>query len=154
MKIFSKLGKFTAIFSGILSCIFLIINIVDITIGVIARQSGISSIVWTEEVARISLVWCVLIGASAAFYEGDNMSIDFVVRVLPEPMKNFCAIIAFMIEIIVLGVLIYFGIQNVMGGWTMRTMALRIPRAIPLMAVPIGMGLFIVVLVSKFFGRK
>lgn len=149
-----KLSKLTALTAGVISCIFLIINIADIVVGVIARQSGISSIVWTEEVARISLVWCVLIGASAAFYEGDNMSIDFVVRVMPDWLKSLCSVISFVIEAVVLGVLIYYGIQNVSGGWTMRTMALRIPRAIPLMAVPIGMGMFFVVLVAKFLGRR
>lgn len=146
-----KLSKFIALTSGIISCIFLLVNIADILLGVIARQTGISSIVWTEELARISLVWCVLMGASAAFYEGDNMSIDFAVKVLPERARKFCGVISFMIECIVLGVFIYYGIQNVSGGWTMRTMALHIPRAVPLMAVPIGMGLFLAVLVNKFF---
>lgn len=149
-----KLSKFLALTSGVIACIFLVINIADIIIGVIARQTGTSSIIWTEELARISLVWCVLIGASAAFYEGDNMSIDFVVKVLPENLKVLCRVIAFIIEVIVLGVLVYYGTQNVMGGWTMRTMALRIPRAIPLMAVPFGMGIFLAVLITKFFSQN
>lgn len=146
-----KLSKFIALTSGIISCIFLLVNIADIFLGVIARQTGISSIIWTEELARISLVWCVMLGASAAFYEGDNMSIDFAVKVLPEGAQKFCRVISFVIECIILGVLVYYGIQNVSGGWTMRTMALHIPRAVPLMAVPIGMGLFLAVLVNKFF---
>ena len=146
-----KLSRFIALSSGITSCIFLLVNIADITLGVIARQTGISSIVWTEELARISLVWCVMMGASAAFYEGDNMSIDFAVNMLPDCAKRICRGIAFLIECVVLGVLVYYGAQNVAGGWTMKTLALRIPRAVPLMAVPIGMGLFLSVLVSKFF---
>ncbi|MBQ7221324.1 MAG: TRAP transporter small permease [Synergistaceae bacterium] len=149
-----RLSKFIALTSGIISCMFLLVNIADITLGVIARQSGISSIVWTEELARISLVWCVMMGASAAFYEGDNMSIDFAVNMLPEWGKRLCRVIAFVIECIVLGVLVYYGAQNVSGGWTMRSLALRIPRAVPLMAVPIGMGLFLAVLVSRFFCRE
>lgn len=149
-----KLSKFLALTSGIISCMFLLVNIADITLGVIARQSGISSIVWTEELARISLVWCVMMGASAAFYEGDNMSIDFAVNALPEWAKRICRVTAFVIECIVLGVLVYYGAQNVAGGWTMKSLALHIPRAVPLMAVPIGMGLFLAVMVSRFIGRK
>ena len=149
-----RLSKFIALTSGVLSCIFLLVNIADITLGVIARQSGISSIIWTEELARISLVWCVMIGASAAFYEGDNMSIDFAVNALPEWAKRLCRVIAFVIECVVLAVLVYYGAQNVAGGWTMKTLALHIPRAVPLMAVPVGMGLFLAVMVSKFFGRE
>ena len=147
-----RLSKFIAIFSGVMSCIFLVINIADILIGVASRQFS-ASVTWTEELARISLVWCVMLGASAAFYEGDNMSVDFVVRILPDALKKFCSVLAFMIEAIVLGVLIYYGSQNVMGGWTMRTMALHIPRAVPLMSVPVGMSLFLAVLTAKFFTK-
>lgn len=149
-----KLSKFFALTSGIIACVFLVINIVDILLGVFSRQLGSSSFVWTEELARISLVWCVLIGASAAFYEGDNMSLDFLVKVLPPKFQAFCKVLSFIIEAVVLGVLIYYGALNVKGGWTMRTMALRIPRAIPLMAVPIGMGIFLAVLIAKFLSRK
>ena len=147
-----RLSKFIAMFSGVMSCIFLVINIADILIGVASRQFS-ASVTWTEELARISLVWCVMLGASAAFYEGDNMSVDFVVRILPDALKKFCGVLAFMIEAIVLRVLIYYGSQNVMGGWTMRTMALHIPRAVPLMSVPVGMSLFLAVLTAKFFTK-
>ena len=149
-----KLSKFLALTSGVISCLFLVINIADILLGVFSRQFGSSSFVWTEELARISLVWCVLIGASAAFYEGDNMSIDFLVKNFPDKLKALFKVVAFIIEAVVLCVLIYYGAQNVKGGWTMRTLALRIPRAVPLMAVPIGMGIFLAVLISKFFSRK
>ena len=149
-----RLSKFIALTSGVISCIFLLVNIADITLGVIARQSGISSIIWTEELARISLVWCIMIGASATFYEGDNMSIDFAVNALPQWARRICRVIAFVIECVVLGVLVYYGAQNVAGGWTMKTLALHIPRAVPLMAVPVGMGLFLAVMVSKFLGKE
>ena len=148
-----KLSKFIAIFSGVISCIFLVINIADILTGVIARQYS-ASVTWTEELARISLVWCVMLGASAAFYEGDNMTVDFMLKLFPERIKKFCGILSFMIESTVLIVLIYYGYLNVMGGWTMKTMALHIPRAIPLMSVPAGMSLFLTVLIMMFFERK
>lgn len=148
-----RLSKFIAVFSGVISCIFLVINIADILTGVISRQFS-ASVAWTEELARISLVWCVMLGSSAAFYEGDNMSVDFVLNILPERIKKFCRVIAFMIEAVVLAVLIYYGYLNVMGGWTMRTMALHIPRAVPLMSVPFGMSLLLTVLISKFFSKK
>mgnify|MGYP002623353137 CR=1 FL=1 len=148
-----KLSKFLALSSGIFACIFLVVNIADIIAGIIARQAGIN-LVWTEELARITLVWCVLAGASAACWEGDNMSIDFAVRMLPETLRRLCRFVSFVIEAVILGVLIYYGSVNVMGGWTMRTMALHIPRAVPLMAVPAGMAVFLAVLCLKFFGRK
>ena len=148
-----RVSKFIALFSGIISCIFLVINIADILTGVIARQYS-ASVTWTEELARISLVWCVMLGASAAFYDGDNMTVDFMLKLFPERIKKFCGILSFMVESLVLAVLIYYGYLNVMGGWTMKTMALHIPRAVPLMSVPVGMSFLLTVLIMRFFERK
>jgi TRAP-type transport system small permease protein len=38
----------------------------------------------------------------------------------------------------------YLGINYVNNAWRFRTLALGIPKAIPLMSIPIGMGLFMV----------
>lgn len=150
----SRLTKLIALTGGSISCIFLLVNITDIAAGIISRQFG-NGIVWTEELARVSLVWCVMIGSCAALYEGDNMSVDFAVRVLPEWGRVLCRLVSFAIECVVLCVLVYYGSINVMGGWTMRSMALHIPRAIPLMSVPVGIGLLLAVLIGKFIeGRR
>lgn len=150
MKFLNGLSRLMVRVSAVVGCLLLLVNIADITIGVLARQSGETSIVWTEEVARFALVWFVLIGAAAAFAAGDNMSIDFVVKIMPRPLQTLCRFVSVVIEAVVLCVLIWYGVQNVAGGWTMRTMALRIPRAVPLMAVPIGMGMLLVVLLADY----
>ncbi len=150
IKILERINKFIVMLSAATGCILLIINIIDIMIGVAARQTGYTSIVWTEEAARFALVWFVLIGASAAFYEGDNMSIDFITKRLSPRVQAFLKFIAVIIETIVLFILIFYGIQNVNGGWTMKTMALQIPRAVPLMAVPVGAGMLLIVLISSY----
>ena len=149
----SRLSRFIVRLSAIAGCCFLALNIVDITAGVIARQTAGTSLVWTEELARFLMVGFVLIGAPAAFAAGDNMSIDFVVNGLPPHWRALCRLVSFLIEAVVLLVLIIYGFQNVMGGWTMRTMALKIPRAVPLMAVPAGMGMLLIVLVASYFYR-
>ena len=149
----NRLSRFIVRLSVITGCCFLVLNIADITVGIIARQTAGISLVWTEELARFSMVGFVLIGASAAFAAGDNMSIDFVVNGLSPRWRALCRLISFLIEATGLVVLIIYGIQNVMGGWTMQTMALGIPRAVPLMAVPVGMGMLLIVLVASYFGH-
>ena len=149
----NRLSRVIVRFSAVAGCCFLVLNIADITAGVVARQVTGTSLVWTEELARFSMVGFVLIGAAAAFAAGDNMSIDFVVNPLSPRWRVLCRLVSFLIEATVLVVLIVYGIQNVMGSWTMRTMALRIPRAVPLMAVPVGMGMLLIVLVASYFGH-
>ena len=150
MKILSRLEKSIVILSGVTGCLLLLVNIADILLGVIARQSGRLSIVWTEELARFALVWFVLIGAAAAHYEGDNMSLDFIVKKFAPKVQAVFKLIAVLIEAIALIILIYYGWQNVQGGWAMRTMALKISRAWPLMAVPVGAGLLLIILILHY----
>lgn len=132
----------------------LMLNISDIVMGVTLRSLAGAAPIWTEELARFSMVWMVLIGAAAAFSNGDQMSIDFVVMKLPPRVQMLCRFFSVCVQTVVLGALIWLGTRNVMGSWKMKTMALGVPKAVPLMAVPIGMGLFLAALLLKRRGEK
>jgi TRAP-type C4-dicarboxylate transport system permease small subunit len=124
-------------------CSLLAVNIADILLGVFARYLLKSSLAWTEEVARYTLVWFVMVGASCAFRHGDHMAIDFLVPSFPVPLRRLAGVLRFAIALFVLVFLVFYGAKNVSGLWEMRTMALGIPKAIVLMAVPAGMGLLL-----------
>ncbi len=140
-----RVGLLSLWFGGLL----LMINIGDIVMGVVLRYFCHAAPIWTEELARFSLVWMVLIGAAAAFLNGDQMSIDFVVNALPPRGKAFCRLLSAAVQVAVLGVMVWFGAQNVMGGGKMKTMALGGPKALPLTAVPIGMAMLLAVVVAR-----
>lgn len=129
--------------TAVAACCLLALNIADILLGVFARYLLKSSLAWTEEVARYSLVWFVMIGASCAFRHGDHMAIDFLVPRFPAPLKRLAGFLRLAISLFVLAFLVWFGSKNVAGLWGMQTMALGIPKAIVLMAVPAGMGLLL-----------
>lgn len=129
--------------TAVAACLLLAVNIADILLGVFARYLLRSSLAWTEEVARYTLVWFVMIGASCAFRHGDHMAIDFLVPRFPAPLRRLSGMLRFAIALFVLAFLVFYGAKNVAGLWEMRTMALGIPKAIVLMAVPAGMGLLL-----------
>lgn len=68
---------------ALISCSFLSLNICDILIGVFSRYFFHTSFIWTEELARYSLIWMVMVGASCAHVRGDMMAIDFVMPKFP-----------------------------------------------------------------------
>ncbi|MDR1875525.1 MAG: TRAP transporter small permease [Synergistaceae bacterium] len=129
--------------SAVLAVFLLVVNIGDIVLGVIMRYVFSQSIIWTEEVARYSLVWLAMLGAAGACARGDQMAVDFLVPRFPRPLRIFAGVMRVGVQVCVLLTLIWFGAQNVGGTWQMKTMALGIPKAIPLMAVPIGMGMLL-----------
>jgi TRAP-type C4-dicarboxylate transport system permease small subunit len=71
------------------------------------------------------------------------MAIDFLVPHFPTPLRRLAGLLRLCIALFVLAFLVWYGTQNVSGLWEMRTMALGIPKAIVLMAVPAGMGLLL-----------
>lgn len=143
-KHIAGLTRFLERASAWLAGALLAINVGDILLGVLFRYVFKSSVIWTEEVARFSLVWLVLLGAPGALYRGDHMAIEFLLPRFPRWAQMPLALFRLGVTVFVLGLLIWFGTQNVTGTWTMRTMALNIPKAIPLSAVPLGMGMLLV----------
>ena len=149
MDLCGRLSRMLASISVWLGGFLLLLNVSDVIMGVTLRYFGGAAPIWTEELARFSMVWMVLIGAAAAFYNGDQMSIDFVVMKLPPRGKAFCRVLSVAVRFVVLAALIWFGVRNVTGSWKMKTMALGVPKSIPLMAVPIGMGLLLATILFK-----
>ena len=145
---FSRLVEWT---SAVLAGGLLIINIVDIVMGIVFRYVLKNSVICTEEVARYSLVWLVMLGAAGALAKGDHMAIDFLVPKFPGWLKKTSEVLRLGIQLVVLFVLIWYGAMNVRGTWHMKTMALGIPKAIVLMAVPLGMSILLLQLVILEF---
>ena len=121
----------------------LVLNVCDILLGVFCRYVLQNSIIWTEELARFSLVWLVLMAAGGAYYRGDHMVIDFVAARFPLWIQKLLSGFRVILTVSILGLMIYLGLVNAVNVWHMRTMALGIPKTIPLLAVPLGLGLLL-----------
>lgn len=129
---------------ALISCSLLSLNICDILVGVFSRYLFHTSFIWTEELARYSLIWMVMVGASCAHIKGDMMAIDFILPKFPLALQRIFNLFKFIIGATVLVLIVYFGIHNALGTWTMRTMGMGIPKTIPLLSLPVGMGILFV----------
>ncbi|MGB4027870.1 MAG: TRAP transporter small permease [Acetomicrobium sp.] len=129
---------------ALISCSFLSLNICDILIGVFSRYFFHTSFIWTEELARYSLIWMVMVGASCAHVRGDMMAIDFVMPKFPLFLQRLCSMLRVIIGIVVLGLMIYLGTVNALGNWKVRTMGMGIPKTIPLLSLPVGLGVLFI----------
>ncbi|MDI9389396.1 MAG: TRAP transporter small permease [Synergistota bacterium] len=135
------------------ACILLIINVGDIILGVFCRYVLKNSLIWTEEAARFSLVWMVMVGALGAAVRGDHMAIDFVVPHLPAALRRLVEWGRFLLALLILSLMIYVGTINAMQMRGMRTIALNIPKTIPLLSVPVGFLLLLAGTILAWFNR-
>jgi TRAP-type transport system small permease protein len=124
--------------------VFLVVNISDILISIFFRYFLKDSLVWTEEVARFTLIYSVMFGSVAAISFGDHVKITIFLDYLPAIIRKVIIILCHLMIIGIIAYMTYLGINYVNNAWRFRTLALGIPKAIPLMSIPIGMGLFLV----------
>lgn len=136
---FRKASRWLERASATVAGLLLLVNMGDVLLGIVCRYVFRASLVWTEEVARYSLVWLVLLGAGCAAAKGDHMALDFIVPRLPRMLRLPLECLRLVALLAVLGALATLGWQNLAGTWGMKTMALGVPKALLLMALPVGM---------------
>lgn len=120
----------------------LVINLLDVMLGVFGRFYRPP--MWTTDVAKISLVWMVMLASVSALKRGEHMVIHIIVDRLPMAPRR-CVI--FMRRVIFFAILIfmtYYGYQYAQKLRMFTIMTLGIKKNIPLMSIPVGMGLMLV----------
>lgn len=98
---------------------------------------------WTEEFARYCLVWASLLGASVAVKRGDHIAVTLFLEKMPHKFSNKLLILARISVAIILTVMTWGGINLVIITSAQISPALRVPMAVPYLAVPIGSGIML-----------
>ncbi|MBN1847896.1 MAG: TRAP transporter small permease [Deltaproteobacteria bacterium] len=98
---------------------------------------------WTEEFARYCLIWASLLGASIALKKKQHIAVTFLMERLPTGLAFKLTFMAKVSVAIILAVMIWGGIRLVMITSSQISPALRIPMAIPYLALPLGSGVML-----------
>lgn len=135
----------------VLTGVIFSVNIINIVMNVFTRYVMSFSFIWTDELARYLLVCMVLLAAAPTHYSDEHMKIDVIAGLLPPEVRRVTEIVKAVV-IVSLGLfLVYRGFLYADGMWRFTSMGLRVPMAIPLYSVPVGMLLFVIqYLLSKF----
>jgi len=90
------------------AALFLGAVIVVVLIGVVARYILHVSLPWSEEVARLLLVWLTFMGAAAATYKRTNIRVDTIYARIPEGRLRFgFEVLSISLTILALGILVW-----------------------------------------------
>jgi TRAP-type C4-dicarboxylate transport system permease small subunit len=130
--------------------------IVTLSAGVISRYLFNRPFFWTDEVARILLVWSIFIGAAMGFRKGSStahIGMDYLVSLLPRNFKKFAErfgwVVNTLFSLFILIVGIMFFIQTI----TFRTAALDISKGYIYACLPLFAIMALVFLINKFKDR-
>lgn len=120
----------------------LVINLLDVMLGVFGRFYRPP--MWTTDLARITLVWMVMLAAAPALKRGEHMAIRIIVDRLPKVPQLSIAVIR---RLVFAGILIFMAVYGYQYAYKLRLftiMTLGIKKSIPLMSIPVGMVLMLI----------
>ncbi len=102
-----------------------------------------SPAVWTEEAARLLLVWAAFLAAGVACRDRDLMSVNMLPDALPQVIRRYYDI-AMQFVIACVGVfLVIYGTEITQFAWRDRSTSLGVPRGLFYLPAAVGGGLMI-----------
>jgi TRAP-type C4-dicarboxylate transport system permease small subunit len=93
---------------------------------------------WSGEVAAIAFAWLIFLGASVGFKRGMHVSIDALMRILPQSIRRP---LAAMVDLLVLAFCLYvtwLAIGFTVRTWDNPTSVLRLPQSVTYAAPAVG----------------
>ena len=133
--------------------IFLAIMAVVVLLEVIFRYALHLPLFWTDELARYCLVWASLLGAAVALKRGEHIAVAFFVDRFPERVSKALTILGQFSVATLLMVMFWGGIKLVMITSAQISPALRIPMAIPYLALPISSSIMLIHVITSLIHR-
>lgn len=99
---------------------------------------------WAQDVALVAFAWLIFLGSDIAIRGPGLIGVDLFVRKLPPVIQKGLDILFKVIIIAFLGVLVVYGFQMTVTGWTRQITTLHISYSWVTMAVPVGSLLMII----------
>lgn len=120
-----------------------------VVLQVFCRYGLNHSLFWSEELARILLIWLTFLGATSAYFRKAHPTVDMFAARLQGRIKAINSTAVFLLSSLFFTVMIYFGVQFAYFARLQISPALFIPKWIIYSAVPLS-G-FILLVHSCFF---
>ncbi|MBW6424081.1 TRAP transporter large permease subunit [Rhizobium sp. XQZ8] len=117
--------------------------------GVISRYVFSLPIVWIDEVASISFLWLAMLGAAMAVDRGEHLRLTLFVGMLPERVQAFCNTAAMLLVALFLGVMLRPAYEYAIEESYITSAALNIPMSFRAAALPVGVGLMLVMALAN-----
>ena len=124
-----------------------VVNLLTVMLGVFARF--FRPPIWTTDLAKVTLVWMIMLAAMPALKRGEHMAISLLVDRLPGSLALSVRVIRFLIFLGILGLMTWLGLLYAQKMQLFTIMSLGIRKVVPYLAIPVGMALMIVELLLQ-----
>ncbi len=125
----------------VLSSFFLCITVLVVIVNVALRYLFHGGLFWAEEVATTSFIWCVFVGAGAAYRYKMHIGIDLISKFGPPAWRAFIAVVIDCLMLVINSYIVYLSIFFIQANTLKRTPVLDIPALYVNLALTVGFSL-------------
>ena len=97
---------------------------------VFTRYALESSLSWTEELARLDLIYLTFFGSIVAFQRREHLRVEMLVHALPRGMRKWIEVLIDLASLLVLGVVMWQGFPLLFKFWPLLSAALQWPTTV------------------------
>lgn len=126
--------------------LFLVVGMLLVTATQVAVRYILSdylSLPWTEELARLLMVWVAMWGAAILQRDDDHIRMTVFVDLLPAPVQRLIDLLGDAVMLIVLGTIAWYGWTSAWQLRIMHTVSLGLPVSIFTLAVAVSATIMI-----------
>lgn len=141
-----------------LTAFLVLLMVVNVFTGVVARYVFNNAIYWTEELARYLMIWCGYLAMSMVVRGEENVAVTFVLGWMPLKLRRFFKVLGHLAIGVFLAIVFTESIKYMKLLRIQTTPALQLPMAIPYLSVTVGSILMfienLVLMIAYAFGKK
>ncbi len=130
--------------------------ILTLSAGVISRYVFNRPFFWTDEFARILLIWSIFTGAAMGFRKGSStahIGLDFFISLLPQKLKIIAERFGWLINMFFCVLILIIGTMFFIQTISFRTAALDISKGFIYVCLPVFAIMTLVFLINQFLDR-
>ena len=146
-----KLNKALAILVEVPAALLVLAEVVVLLMGVTSRYVFHQPLVWSDELASILFLWLAMLGSIIAFQRGEHMRMTALVGKLEPRGRAFLDLIAIAAGIAFLAFVVHPAYEFAQDEMFVKTPAMDIVNSWRAAALPIGLGLMLLVGVVQIF---
>jgi TRAP-type C4-dicarboxylate transport system permease small subunit len=132
------------------SCFFFFIMCISVALGVIARFFDLA-LVWTDELARYTFIWSVLLGTVVVFKQKKHIAVDLIGSAFSEKINLVIRVLTHVIMMVIFFILFRYGWILTQQTWNVPTTSLQIPTGFVYLSVPLSSFLLIIYTLKELY---
>ncbi len=121
------------------ACVALMVLLVlDVWLGVLARYVVPFEVTFTEELARYLMIWMAMLAVSSGISHREHIGVLVIFGRLPPQGRKLLAVAFDIIAFAFFALVLFYGIGFVERGFSRFTMIDGIPKAYPFIGIPLA----------------